>query len=139
MQCALLLSVLGLSGSQAKQTPKPETAASSASAGGQLYKQHCAVCHGNDLKGNGPAPAPFMQETPDLTTLANRHEGFPDAYVSNVLRNGVKIKAHGPAEMPIWGTTFREAEELNEAQVEPTNRKLDQLSQDKTAEVDAPS
>jgi mono/diheme cytochrome c family protein len=117
LQLALLLWIFGLVAAQDKQTMKGQAAASSASSGQEIYKRHCAVCHGNDLKGNGPAPAPFRRETPDLTTLARRHEAFPDAYVSNVLRNGVKIAAHGPAEMPIWGATFREAEGLNESQV----------------------
>lgn len=82
------------------------TAASNPPSGAELYSQHCAVCHGNDLKGSGPVPAPF-RAPPDLTTLARRHGGkFPDAYVSGVLRNGIIMPAHGPAEMPIWGTDF---------------------------------
>jgi mono/diheme cytochrome c family protein len=87
-------------------------------SGAELYKQYCAVCHGNDLKGNGPAPPPFRNQPPDLTTLARRNRGeFPDAYVANVLRNGVRISAHGPAEMPIWGATFKETERLDETQL----------------------
>jgi len=86
-------------------------------SGAQLYKQHCAVCHENDLKGNGPVPAPF-RVPPDLSTLARRHGGkFPDAYVVEVLRNGVKMPAHGPAEMPIWGADFRARDRLSETQV----------------------
>jgi hypothetical protein len=55
---------------------------------------------------------------PDLTTLARRHGGeFPDAYVSEALRVGVIMPAHGPAEMPVWGTAFRAGERLDEAQV----------------------
>jgi mono/diheme cytochrome c family protein len=82
------------------------TTASPVPSGAELYSQHCAVCHGNDLKGSGPVPAPF-RAPPDLTTLARRHGGkFPDAYVSGVLRNGVIMPAHGPAEMPIWGSDF---------------------------------
>ncbi|MFZ0738772.1 MAG: c-type cytochrome [Candidatus Acidiferrales bacterium] len=91
--------------------------ASKAPSGAELYQQHCAVCHGKDLTGSGPAPYPF-RAPPDLTTLAQRHGGkFPDAYVSNVLRNGVVMPAHGPAEMPIWGTDFRAAGGLSSAQV----------------------
>jgi mono/diheme cytochrome c family protein len=79
----------------------------SSSSGAELYKQHCAVCHGNDLKGTGAAPEPY-RAPPDLTTLARRHGGqFPDAYVMDVLRNGAVMPAHGPAQMPVWGTDFR--------------------------------
>ena len=86
--------------------------------GAQLYKQLCAACHGNDLKGNGPAPAPFKDEPPDLTTLAQRHGGsFPDAYVSDVLRNGVPVPDHGPPEMPTWGVDLKAGERLSAAQV----------------------
>jgi mono/diheme cytochrome c family protein len=82
------------------------TAASNPASGAELYSQHCAACHGNDLKGSGPAPSPF-RAPPDLTTLTRRHGGkFPDAYVSDVLRNGIQMPAHGPAEMPIWGADF---------------------------------
>jgi mono/diheme cytochrome c family protein len=99
--------------------------ASSSPSGALIFKQHCAACHGNDLKGNGPAPPPFKDRTPDLTTLAQRHDGtFPDAYVTDVLRNGAAISAHGPAEMPIWGSTFRESEKLSSAQIDERIAKL---------------
>jgi len=82
------------------------TKASSPPSGAELYSRHCAVCHAADWNGSGPAPATF-RAPPDLTTLARRHSGkFPDAYVSDVLRNGAIMPAHGPAEMPIWGTDF---------------------------------
>lgn len=85
-------------------------------SGAELYARHCAVCHGSDLKGSGPAPYPF-RAPPDLTTLARRHGGkFPDAYVSRVLRNGVVMPAHGPAEMPVWGDEFTSSR-LSESQV----------------------
>jgi mono/diheme cytochrome c family protein len=79
----------------------------SSSSGAELYKQYCAACHGNDLKGTGPAPEPY-RAPPNLTTLARRHGGqFPNAYVMDVLRNGVVLPAHGPAQMPVWGTDVR--------------------------------
>jgi mono/diheme cytochrome c family protein len=94
------------------------TASSTPVSGAELYKRHCAACHGNDLKGNGPAPPPFKDFPPDLTTMAQRHGGkFPEAYVMDVLRNGVTVPAHGLAEMPIWGLDFRASEGLNAAQV----------------------
>jgi mono/diheme cytochrome c family protein len=109
MLCGLVGLMIGLSSAaQDKQVPKePESTASTVSAGAELYTKHCAVCHGADLKGNGPFPAPY-RTPPDLSTLARRHAGkFPEAYVSNVLHNGVKLPAHKPAEMPVWAATTR--------------------------------
>ena len=76
--------------------------------GAGMFKDYCAVCHGKDAKGDGPA-APSLKHAPaNLTTLAKRHGGkFPDLYVQQVLRNGVKAPAHGDAEMPVWGPIFR--------------------------------
>jgi mono/diheme cytochrome c family protein len=107
-----LESIQASAASIAPAAPTPPTA----SSGAELYAQHCAACHGNDLKGTGPAPYPF-REAPDLTTLARHHGGkFPDSYVSKVLREGVVMPAHGPAEMPIWGPDFT-MDRLGEAQV----------------------
>ncbi|MGB9243784.1 MAG: c-type cytochrome [Candidatus Acidiferrales bacterium] len=87
-------------------------------SGEKLYKQDCAVCHGNDLKGNGPAPPPFKDVPPDLTKLAKSHGGkFPERYFEDVLRNGVVIPAHGSPEMPTWGADFRTREHLDSTQV----------------------
>src|SRR5580765_6466129 len=91
----------------AKENPK-------ISSGAELYAQHCAVCHGSDLRGAGPFPPPY-RKPPDLTKLAQRHGGkFPEAYVSKVLRNGVTLPAHGPAEMPVWGTEFAAKEHIHD-------------------------
>ena len=77
-------------------------------SGALMFKEYCAVCHGKGAKGDGPAASALKQAPPDLTTLAKRHGGkFPDHYVEDVLRNGVKTPAHGDAEMPVWGPLFR--------------------------------
>jgi len=90
---------------------------SSQVSGADLYKQNCAACHGNDLKGTGPAPEPY-QAPPDLTTLARRHGGkFPDAYVADILKNGVVMPAHGLADMPAWGTDSRLTSQSDPTQV----------------------
>ncbi len=106
----LLSSSLGMSNpafaqdKQANNDPGKQTVPLS---GAGMFREYCAVCHGKDAKGNGPA-APALKQTPaDLTTIAKRHEGkFPDSYVASVLRNGVKTPAHGDAEMPVWGPVF---------------------------------
>jgi mono/diheme cytochrome c family protein len=93
-------------------------------SGAELYARHCAVCHGNDLRGAGPFPPPY-RKPPDLTKLARRHGGkFPEAYVGKVLRNGVKLPAHGPAEMPVWGADFAAKEHIDDAEVAERIRRL---------------
>jgi mono/diheme cytochrome c family protein len=90
----------------------------------ELYARHCDVCHGSDLRGAGSFPPPY-RKPPDLTKLARRHGGtFPEAYVAKVLRNGVTLPAHGPAEMPVWGSDFVATEHLDKAQVTERIRRL---------------
>jgi mono/diheme cytochrome c family protein len=122
--CALFGSIASLHAAQQEQVKKVPATRPISPSGIELYKRHCAVCHGNDLKGVGPVPAPY-RVPPDLTTLARRHGGiFPDAYVSDVLRNGVIMPAHGPAQMPTWGTDFAEMEGLDAIRVKLRIAKL---------------
>lgn len=110
---ALVGSIASLHAAQQEEVKKALANRPDSPSGAALYKQHCAVCHGNDLKGVGPVPAPY-RVPPDLTTLARRHHGvFPGAYVAGVLRNGVIMPAHGPAQMPIWGAEFTESDGLD--------------------------
>ena len=89
----------------------------SSPSGAELYQQNCAVCHGSDLEGGTPAPAPY-RTPPELTRLSRRLKGESlDTYISSVLQNGAVIPAHGPAEMPVWGTAFRLGEHLDQRQV----------------------
>lgn len=71
--CALLGWIAAISSAQGTQERKAAATTSSPPSGEELYKQHCAVCHGNNLKGNGPFPSPY-RVPPDLTTLARRHQ-----------------------------------------------------------------
>jgi len=57
----------------AEAKPAGKASAQVVPTGEKLYRQNCAACHGNDLKGNGPAPAPFKDVPPDLTLLAQSH------------------------------------------------------------------
>jgi mono/diheme cytochrome c family protein len=107
--CCLLLASLSCG---AQQKPAKKNTDQSRASGAELYKRYCSVCYGNDGKGNGPPPrsSPFSAAPPDLTTLSQRHEGkFPDAYVSDVLRDGAKLPDHGSSEMPVWGEAFKTA------------------------------
>jgi mono/diheme cytochrome c family protein len=105
--CAALVSILNIAGAQENQIKKTQVKPTSPVSGAQMFKEYCAVCHGPGGKGDGPVATALKVPPPDLTTLAQRHDGiFPDDYVSNVLKNGVKNPAHGSGEMPVWGPIF---------------------------------
>ncbi|MGA7521796.1 MAG: cytochrome c [Acidobacteriaceae bacterium] len=80
----------------------------SAASGKQMYNSYCAVCHGSDGRGNGPAASAMKTPPTDLTVLAKNNGGhFPDMHIVTVLQFGTENAAHGSQEMPIWGTAFR--------------------------------
>ncbi len=76
--------------------------------GPALYERYCAVCHGKDGKGGGPAAAALKAAPTDLTQLAQHNGGkFPVGAVRQLLGGGSLTPAHGSEEMPIWGPVFR--------------------------------
>jgi mono/diheme cytochrome c family protein len=79
------------------------------SSGKQMFKDYCAVCHGTDGKGGGPAAELLKTAPPDLTTLAERHgRKIVAHHVRTILRDGVQNKEDdGALSMPHWGKAFR--------------------------------
>ena len=94
-------------------------------AGKDMFKQYCAACHGLDAKGHGPARAALKIPAADLTTLAKRHGGeFPYDLVTNVLRFGPGVAAHGSSDMPTWGGIFQYMDNYNQAVVQKRIKNL---------------
>jgi mono/diheme cytochrome c family protein len=93
--------------------PKSEKTAGRAAnefSGATLYHAHCASCHGQDGKGNGPAAAALKTPPVDLTQLARNNGGkFPSDRVFAILNNQTPYPSHGSKEMPMWGPIFSEA------------------------------
>jgi mono/diheme cytochrome c family protein len=101
--------VLG-AGPLAAQTVKRETARPIVSIlGADNFDEYCAVCHGMDGKGRGPAAPAMKMPMPDLTKLTSRNGGaFSHSDVERaILGKGSPTPAHGSEEMPIWGQVFR--------------------------------
>ena len=97
------------------QTPAPKVKAVSTAPitsvdGRDNYMAYCAVCHGEDGKGHGPAAPAMKAPVPDLTTIAKRNKGKFDAVSLQYLISGTgktATPAHGVEEMPIWGDVFK--------------------------------
>jgi mono/diheme cytochrome c family protein len=91
-----------------KKVPIKQT---SAYSGEEMFGAYCAVCHGKQGKGDGPAASALKTPPADLSTLAKRNNGkFPTDRVNATLRFGVPTPAHGTADMPIWSGLFSELE-----------------------------
>jgi mono/diheme cytochrome c family protein len=80
---------------------------SSPASGPEMYTSYCAVCHGVDGKGNGPAAEVLKVPPPDLTALAKRNGGkYPSGHVTSAIRDDLRLAANGSKEMPVWGDLF---------------------------------
>ncbi len=121
---AILLMISAFALGQAASAPTttvkhvPITNASP-NSGTEMFHSYCAVCHGTDAKGNGPA-APAMKAAPtDLTLLAQKNGGkYPAAHVAAVIRGQALTPSHGSEDMPVWGPLFSSISQGHEAQVQ---------------------
>lgn len=109
---------------QIKHVPvKPTSAAS----GAEMYLNYCAVCHGKDGKGNGPANAALKVSATDLTTLTQKNGGkYPGLHVTSVIRGEGDLPAHGSKDMPVWGPLFWRMSQGHEAEVQQRIANLNQ-------------
>ena len=80
--------------------------------GKDSFAAYCAVCHGTDGKGRGPAVTALSTAVPDLTTLSRRQGGkFNALAVQDAIVGAGKVPAaHGTATMPVWGPAFHASE-----------------------------
>lgn len=86
----------------------PDRHAQEVHVGASAFQEHCASCHGDDAKGNGPLAAELEKPVPDLTLLQAKFEGvFPNEYVLGTVDGRHEFLAHGTRMMPIWGNIWR--------------------------------
>lgn len=81
--------------------------------GPDLFRAHCAACHGLDAKGDGPAAATLKVKPANLTQLAKGNGGkFPAEQVQKfILGDEHTMQTQGSREMPVWGPIFHQIEE----------------------------
>ena len=93
--------------------------ATNAASGQEMFASYCAVCHGANATGNGPAQSALKIPATDLTTLAQKNGGkYPAMHVSSVLRGDAELAAHGSKDMPVWGPLFRNLSQGHDAEVQ---------------------
>jgi len=104
----------------AQDQPKPMLRnsvmkATSPASGKQMFSAYCAVCHGEDGKGRGPAASALKKAPADLTRLSKNNKGkYPWAKVNSTIL-GTSSKAKH--EMPEWGPLFRSVSEGHDSEV----------------------
>jgi mono/diheme cytochrome c family protein len=95
------------------------------SSGKEMFNSYCAVCHGSDAKGTGPAASALKATPADLTLLAQKNGGkYPAAHVASVLRGQAALPSHGSEEMPIWGPLFSSISQGHTDQVQQRTANL---------------
>lgn len=78
--------------------------AADARAGRTLYENHCALCHGDGGKGDGPLAGELKVPPADLTGIAQRRAGaFPEVELAEIIDGRRPVRGHGGGEMPVWG------------------------------------
>ncbi len=86
MRRLLLWAIIGLlMGFWVSYTPGVGLA--QAGQGENIYKDKCAICHGADGKGNGPAAAALSPSPADFTT-ASFWQNTSNAKITDTIENG---------------------------------------------------
>jgi mono/diheme cytochrome c family protein len=108
---ALAMVVGGRARVTAQQPPQIKTATAPhfvGIEGKDSFMAYCAVCHGADGRGNGPAAPALKMPVPDLTTMSKRHGKFDRVNVERRISGVDQMPvAHGTMTMPIWGPVFK--------------------------------
>ncbi|HET7206174.1 MAG TPA: c-type cytochrome [Terriglobales bacterium] len=102
-----LMALASAAMAQEKEIKHVPVKPTSAASGSEMYKTYCAVCHGADAKGAGPAAEALKAQPTDLTSLSKKNGGkYPSDTVANTIRGDARVLAHGTKDMPIWGNLF---------------------------------
>ncbi len=115
----LMICLAAVGASQQREIRHVPVRATSPASGSEMYTTYCAVCHGIDGKGRGPAADALKVPPPDLTMLAKRKGGaYPSDHVRNAIEGDLRPPAHGSKEMPVWGSLFWQMSQGHSSEVQ---------------------
>ena len=100
MKVFQLLALASLVGSAAPALAQDVT------TGAELYRVHCATCHGIEATGQGPMAGVLVIQSTDLTALQAGNDGiFPTERVVKRIDGRDALVSHG-SPMPVYGHFF---------------------------------
>lgn len=86
-------------------------------AGSEVFKQYCVVCHGASARGDGPLAGTMLRKPSNLTEIAQRNRGeFPKELVFQVIDGRRKVRGHGGPDMPEWAEAFSKSRDAGDAE-----------------------
>ena len=105
--CAFLTVIVIAATASAFAGAPQATGGKTAVSGQAIYEDYCAVCHGRDGKGDGPAARALKTAPVNLTQISHKHAGsFPEADIRKMILGQDMMPSHGTEAMPIWGQIF---------------------------------
>jgi mono/diheme cytochrome c family protein len=101
------LCLAGWAESQQRQIEYAPVKPTSPASAQEMYTAYCAVCHGKDGRGSGPAAEALKVPPPDLTVLARKNGNrYPSDHVRSAIEGDMRLPARNAKEMPSWGALF---------------------------------
>lgn len=72
--------------------------------GQKYFMRYCASCHGTNGTGDGPVAKSLSKPPANLRLLSDRFGSpLPAAKLAELIDGRDAVRAHGTAEMPVWG------------------------------------
>jgi mono/diheme cytochrome c family protein len=126
-----LLLALSMGFAQEKKVKNVPATYTNPTSGTEMYTTYCAVCHGQDGKGSGPAASALKAAPSDLTQLSRKNSGkFPASRIKQYIEGADTVAAHGSRDMPIWGNVFRQmGTNLSELRVANLSKYIEDMQQ----------
>ena len=77
------------------------------SDGQKYFLRYCASCHGTSGAGDGPVAKSLTKPPSNLRLLADKYGSpLPAARLAKFIDGRDAVRAHGTADMPVWGERF---------------------------------